>query len=103
MGYSSMLIVVSILVLLDFPFGPVVVVSIPEVVDVSILVLLDFPFGLYRLALNRLCCFTTQVSILVLLDFPFGLYYMMFCTFTSLQFQSLFCWIFLLDLLISSA
>ena len=86
---------------------------------VSILVLLDFPFGLSQLlnidaSTNKfqslfcwiflldstvpngmICC---QVSILVLLDFPFG---HSSCRRKSLGltvFQSLFCWIFLLDL-----
>ena len=67
---------VSILVLLDFPFG---LRSYSRwykscrwyYLDVSILVLLDFPFGL-GLILRRLKLYISWVSILVLLDFPFG-------------------------------
>ena len=87
MRFSAIL--VSILVLLDFPFGPV---NERLHASSSILVLLDFPFGLT-------CRPANSVSILVLLDFPFGRA-MCGCSISHRRlFQSLFCWIFLLDLL----
>ena len=60
---------VSILVLVERPFGPVVVFVLPYHREVSILVLVERPFGRPGMGLStQVSC----VSILVLVERPFG-------------------------------
>gem|GEM_PF-3508046 len=111
---------VSILVLLDLPFGrmkeadttrqthrfnpcfvgsafwTILMLIVLLLGDrVSILVLLDLPFG--HDIVKPYCALHANVSILVLLDLPFGPRANDCAQTKFLEFQSLFCWICLLD------
>ncbi len=71
-----------------------------NVLVVSILVLLDFPFGVGNLPNCAVC---RLVSILVLLDFPFGVLRSDYFINESVLFQSLFYWIFLSESIVDAS
>ena len=79
---------VSILVLVERPFGPQSPQPLPPVCLVSILVLVERPFGLQNMPAYT---WTRRVSILVLVERPFGLGGRHKKS-DGLKFQSLFWW-----------